>query len=179
MNQQFLRRLIGFRMHACGIQWVIAVLDTHKARTLFKGFRPQLGHFQKLPAVGKPAVCLPVIHDIFRNGLCNAGNIGKQRRRCGIQIHAHPVHTVFHHTAQRFAQLFLVHIMLVLAHTDGFGINLHQFCQGILEPSCDGRGTSLAYVKFRKLFCGQLAGRIHGSPGFIHNHILYRTIQFF
>ena len=69
--------------------------------------------------------------------------------------------------------------MLVLAHTDGFGINFHQFCQGILDSSCNGSGTSLSYIKIVELFRSQFAGGIYGSSCLIDNHILYRIINLF
>ena len=62
--------------------------------------------------------------------------------------------------------------MLVLAHADGLGINLHQLCQRVLETSCNGSGAALSHIKLGKFFRSQLAGRVHGGTGFIDNHIL-------
>ena len=62
--------------------------------------------------------------------------------------------------------------MLILADTDGFGIDLHQFCQRILQTSCDGCGAALAHVEIRKLFGGQFAGGINTGTGLIDDDVL-------
>ena len=68
--------------------------------------------------------------------------------------------------------------MLVLTDTDGLGIDLHQFRQGILQSSGDRCGASLTNVKIGKLFCRQLTCGVYGSTCLVDDHILYRTIQF-
>ncbi len=68
--------------------------------------------------------------------------------------------------------------MLVLPHADRLGVNLHQLRQRILKPPGDGGRASLPNVKLWEFLCGQLAGRIDRSPGFIYNHILYRFWNF-
>ena len=67
--------------------------------------------------------------------------------------------------------------MLVLPHTDGFGIDLYQLGQGILEPSCNGGRASLSHVKIGKFLRGKLACGIHRGPRFIDDHILHRGVQ--
>ena len=80
---------------------------------------------------------------------------------------------------QRLAQFLLVHIVLVLAHTDGFRIDLHQFRQRILQSSGNGSGASLSHVEVGELLRGQLTRRIHRRARLVDDHILYRRIQFF
>ena len=111
---------------------------------------------------------------IFRNYFADSGNIFQQGSGCCIQIHTNFIYTVFYHTIQCLAQLFLVHIMLVLTYTDGLRINFYQFCQRVLQTSRYRCSTSLSHIKIRKFFCCQLAGRIYGSTGFVGDYILYR-----
>ena len=160
-------------MHAGGVQRILPVLDAKEARALLKGLRPQLGHFQKLFPAGESAVGFSVLHDIFRDGLCDSRNIFQQRRGGRIQIHAHPVHAVLHHALQGLRQLLLVHVVLILAHADGLGIDLHQLRQRILQPSRDGSRASLSHVKIGKFLRGKLARGIDGSARFIYDHILH------
>jgi len=61
--------------------------------------------------------------------------MGKETDRGGIQIHSHPVYTRLHHLRQRLLQVLGVDIMLILSHSDRFGIDLHQLCQRVLMPS--------------------------------------------
>ncbi len=166
-------------MHTGGIQRVVAVRNAHKARTLFVSLRPQLGHLKQLRPVGKSAVGFPVIHDISGDHLTHAGNIFQKGCGSGIQVHAYFIHAVFHHAVQRLTQFLLVHIVLVLAHTDGFRIDLHKLRQRILQSSGDGSGASLSHVKVGEFFCGQLTRRVHRRTRLVDDHILYRRIKFF
>ena len=61
--------------------------------------------------------------------------------------------------------------MLILSHTDGLRIDLHQFRQRILYSSCNGCRASLSHVKIRKFFRRQFAGGIDRSSRFIGDHI--------
>ena len=62
--------------------------------------------------------------------------------------------------------------MLILAHTDGFRVDLYKLCQRILNSSCDGCGTSLSHIEIRELFCCKLACRIYGSTCLVGDHVL-------
>ena len=68
--------------------------------------------------------------------------------------------------------MFLVHIMLILADTDGLRIDLYELRKRVLETSCDGDGTSLSHVEFWEFLCGKLTGGIYGSSRLIYDHIL-------
>ncbi len=166
-------------MYAGGIQGILPIQNPHKAGALFIGLGAEFGHFQKLLSVSKASIGLPVIHNVSGYGLVDTGYVFQQRYGGGVQVHAHFVHTVFHHPPQGFPQFFLIHVMLILPHADGLRINLHQFRQRVLEPAGNGCGAALAHVKIGKFLRGQLAGRIHGSAGLVDDHILYRAVQFF
>ena len=89
-------------MNACPIQWIIALVDSHKSRALFKGFRSEFRHFQKLSAIREPSVCFPVSYNIFCDCSGDTGNIGKKRCGCRIQIYTYLIYTGFHHASKRF-----------------------------------------------------------------------------
>ena len=67
--------------------------------------------------------------------------------------------------------MLLVHIVLILSHSDGFGVNLHQLGQWVLKPSGDGDRASLSHVEGGEFLRSQLAGGIDGGPRLIDNHI--------
>ncbi len=73
---------------------------------------------------------------------------------------------------QRLAELLLVHIVLILADTDGFRIDLYELCQRILYTACDGSGASLSDIKIREFLRGQLACGINGSSCLVGDDIL-------
>ena len=64
-----------------------------------------------------------------------------------VQIHTDFIHAVLNDTAERLAELLLVHIVLILADTDGFRIDFDKLCQRILHTACDGSGASLSDIK--------------------------------
>ena len=60
--------------------------------------------------------------------------------------------------------------MLVLAHADGLGIDLHQFGQRILHTARDADRAAQRYVELRKLFRRQFACGIYRRARFAHKH---------
>ena len=61
-----------------------------------------------------------------------ARHMCQKRGRGRVQINANRVHGVFDHGIQRFGQAGLINVVLVLAHADGFGLDLDQFGKRIL-----------------------------------------------
>ena len=166
-------------MNAGGIQGIASAGDTHKACALLKCFRAQLCHLKKLPSACKAAVLFPVSYNIAGNGLTDTGDIFQKRSRCRIQINTYFIYTVLHHSGKSLAQLLLIHIMLILSHTDGFGVDFYQLSKGILKSSCDRSSTSLSHIKIGELLCCQLAGRINRRSSLIGDHILNLLRNFF
>ena len=61
--------------------------------------------------------------------------------------------------------------MLILAHTNGFGIDFYQFCQRVLKTPGDGHGGAEVHVIFRELRSRQGGGGVDGSACLVDNHI--------
>ena len=73
---------------------------------------------------------------------------------------------------QRFSELCLIHIVLVLADADRFRVDFHQLRKRVLQAARNRRGAPLPDVKLRKLFGREFARRIDRSACFIHNRVL-------
>ena len=116
---------------------------------------------------------LPIFEDIFRYCCVNACHIGKQSRACRIQIHPNAVYTILHHAAECLAETLLVHIMLILSHTDGFRVDFHQFRQRVLDSSADGNRAPQRNIIIGKFLRAQLGCGIHRCPCLIRNDILH------
>ena len=97
-----------------------------------------------------------------------AGYIGQQVLRSRVEVHPDPVHAAFDHAIEAFLQFRLVHIVLVLAHTDGFRVDFHQFRQRIHQPPSDRHRTPHRYIVIGKLLAGRLRRRIDGSAVLVH-----------
>ena len=61
--------------------------------------------------------------------------------------------------------------MLVLAHPDGLGVDLHQLRQGVLEQPGDGYGAAEVHVVLRELLRRQLAGGVNAGPRLADDHV--------
>jgi len=62
--------------------------------------------------------------------------------------------------------------MLVLAHANGFRIDLHELRERVLEPARDADGSAHRQVEVRKLLYRRFTRRIDGCAGLVH-HKLY------
>ena len=67
-------RLLRVSM-ATAAQRIFSSGNTHEACALLESFRSKLRYLQKLPAICKAPVLLPVGYDIFCQGLADTGNI--------------------------------------------------------------------------------------------------------
>ena len=65
-------------------------------------------------------------------------------------MHADRIHAVFDLRIQRTRQRVRIHIVLILAHADGLGFDLHQLRQRILQAPRDGHRAAQADIKVRK-----------------------------
>ena len=166
-----LRRRIALRVDAGVIQHIAALRHSQEAGALLKGLGAYLGYLQQLPPGGEGSVLLPVFDDVFGGGAIQARHPAQQAGGGGIHVHAHGVDAILHHAAQRLIQPLLGHIVLVLPHADGLGVDLHQLRQRVLHPAGDGHGAAEVYVVLRELLRRQLAGGVHGGPGLADHHI--------
>ena len=92
--------------------------------------------------------------------LAQARHARQQRRRRGVEVDADRVHAVLDDGVQRLRQLALVDVVLVLAHADALGVDLHQLGQRILQAARDGDGAAQADVEVGQLLAGELGGRV-------------------
>ena len=78
-----------------------------------------------------------VINDILGQSGTQAGNIGQQFLGGCVDVDANAVHATLYGEIKRFLEFRLVHIVLILAHTDRLWIDLHQFGQWVEQTSTD------------------------------------------
>ena len=65
--------------------------------------------------------------------------------------------------------------MLVLSHSNAFGIDLHQLRQGIHQPPSNGNGSADRHIIIRKFLPGYLGCGIDGGARFI-DHIYLHVV---
>ena len=67
-------------------------------------------------------------------------------------------------------QLALIHVVLILAHADGLGIDLYQFGQRVLQTPRDGNGAAHGEVEIGKFLARDIRRRVYGRARFVHRH---------
>ena len=167
---------VGLGVHAGHVQRVVAVADAQEARRLLEGLGAQAADLHELLAVLEGAVLLAPAHHGLGHAARQAGHTRQQRRAGGVQVHAHGVHAVLDHGVQRARQLALVHVVLVLAHADALGLDLHQLGQRVLQAARNAGGAAQAHVHVGHFLTGVLAGGIHRGAGLAH-HYLFNSWQ--
>ena len=86
-----------------------------------------------------------------------------------IQIHTHTIHRRLNHRIQAFLQQRLVHIVLILSHTDAFGIDFHQLRQGVFQSPSDTHRTAHRNIFLGKLFPGHRRSTVNTRARLIHH----------
>ena len=156
-------------MHRRGIQRLLSA-HPQEAGTLFKGFRSQFADLFKVCTGGKP-VFIPIGNNILGNGVINARHMAQKFHRGRLKVHADRGHTVLHHTRQRPLQLRLLEIVLILADTNGLGVNLDQFRQRILHAPRNGNRSALKHRILGQFLGRVLGGRPYAGAGLVDNGV--------
>ena len=92
--------------------------------------------------------------------------MGKQRSRGAVHVDTDHVHAAFHHFVQALLEFALVHIVLVLAHTNRLRIDLHQFGQRVLQAAANGDGATSRHIFLREFLDSDHACAVHRSTCF-------------
>ena len=151
-RKQRARRRIALRVNGRAVQRLLTAHDAQEARALLKGLFAQFRHLQQLSAAAERAVFLSIGYNSARHSGAQPRNAAEQLARGCVQIHAHGIDAILHHAVQRLSQALLRHIVLILPHTDGLGIDLDQLRKGILQAPRDGHRRAQGYIVLRE-FC--------------------------
>ena len=109
--------------------------------------------------------------EVRRDARVQAGDVGQQMLRCGVQLHADVVHAAHDHVVERALEGALIHVVLILAHADGLRIELHQLGERVHEPPPDRHRAAHGDVLVGELLTGHIARGINGRAAFAdHDH---------
>ena len=154
-------------MNGSDVEGIIAVADAQEAGGLLEGLRADAGHGGQLNARAETAVFIAELDDLLRGAFGDAGDVAQQRPGRGVEIDADAVDAAFDHGLERFVQLALIDIVLILADADRLGIDLDQFGQRVLQAARDGDGAAHGQVEIGKLLARDVGGGIDGGAGFV------------
>ena len=158
-------------MDRCGIQWIRSVSNPHEARRLFKGFRAKTTNLMKFDAGFEWSVGITMCNNMGRKFWTDTCNMRKQSRTGSVDIYTDAVDHALNHAVQRVCQSSLIHVMLVHAHTDGFGIDLDQLGQRILGAACNGYRTANRDIQIGEFRTGKCGCRVNGCSRFVDDQI--------
>ena len=117
-----------------------------------------------------------VVHDVLRQRGIESRHIGEEMFARRVHIHTHGVYTTLHSAVQRRFQFILVHIVLVLPYSDGFGVNLYELGQGVHQATTDRDGTTHRNIIVGELIARHLRSRVDGSTILAHHEDLQRAV---
>ena len=118
-----------------------------------------------------------VFHDVFRQGRTQSAHIGEQMLACGVQVHAYGVHAALHGQVEAVFQLALVHVVLVLSHTDALRVDFHQFGQGVHQSAPDAHRATHRHVLVGEFLAGGLRCRIDRGTVLAHHEGLHLVLE--
>ncbi len=157
-------------MHGGHVERIFAIANAQESGSLLEGLGPDAGNLHQLRARAEAAVLVAILHDVHRRALGDAGHVAQQRPRGGVQIDAHAVDAAFNHGLQRLLQVALIDIVLVLAHADRFGIDLHQLGERVLQAARNGDGAAHREVEIGKLLPGDIRGGVDAGAALADGH---------
>ena len=98
------------------------------------------------------------------------GHIAEQLLAGGVQFDTHPIYTRHDDVIQTALEGIGIHIVLVLADTNGLWIELHQFGQRVHQATANAHRAPDSQVLIGEFFTGHLARRINRGAALIHKH---------
>src|SRR5881396_907841 len=123
---------IGLRMHGRTVQRVLAILNSQKTRRLLECLFPESLDIAKLRSRPERAVLVTIRDDALRQFVADPGYVLQKVSRSGVEVDADAVHTRFHSGGKTAFELSLVHVVLILPHSNGLWLRFDQFRQRVL-----------------------------------------------
>jgi hypothetical protein len=150
----------------CGaIEWVLPVSDAEESSRLLERLSANARDFGELGAGAKPSMLVSVGDDVERGALGDASYVSQESPRRGVKVDAYAVYAALDDSFERLLKLALVDVVLILTDPNGFGIDLDELGEGVLETAGDGDGSPDGKVEVRKLLAGDIGCGVDAGSG--------------
>ncbi len=156
---------VRLRMDGGAVEWILAVSDAKEAGGLLEGFGADTGNLVELGAGAELSVLVAVSDDVERGAFGDASNIAEQGPGGGVEVDADAIDATLDDGLKGLLELTLIDIVLVLADTDGFGIDLDELGERVLETAGDRDGASDGEVELRKFLAGDVGCGVDAGSG--------------
>ena len=145
-------------------------MNAEKSGALLEGLRAQAGYLEQFLAGAKRPVLVAMADNVGGQRWTQTGHIAEQLLAGGVQFDTHPIHTRHDDVIQTALEGIGIHIVLVLADTNGLRIELHQFGQRVHQATANAHRAPDSQVLIGEFFTGHLARRINRGAAFVHKH---------
>ena len=152
-------------MDGGAVERVLAVADAKEAGGLLEGFGADAGDLVELRAGAKFSMRIAIGDDVERGAFGDAGNVTEQGPGGGVEVDADAIDATFDDGLKGLLELTLIDVVLVLADTDGFGIDLDEFGERVLETTGDRDGAADGEVEVRELLAGDVGCGVNAGTG--------------
>ena len=151
----------------CGdIERMIAAADAQEAGGLFEGLGTEAGDGEQVHAGAEAAVLVAILHDLNGGALGDAGDVAEEGPGSGVEVHADAVDAAFDGGFEALLEAALIHIVLILADADAFGVDLDEFGERVLEAAGDGDGAAHGEIEIGEFLAGHFGGGVDAGAGF-------------
>ena len=168
-------------MDPCIIQDILGIWNTKETCSLFEGLSTKTWDLFDFSTWCNLTILLTVGDDIFRDGLVESWHVWQEGTTCRIDINTNLVNHGIDDEIKIFREFLLTNIMLVLAYSDWFRVNLNQLSQWVLKTTGNGNGRAFFDRQVWELMSSQLWCRVDRGTTFIDNNIrsLWKILEDF
>ena len=152
-------------MDGGAVEGVLAISNAKEAGGLLEGFGADAGNLVELRAGAELSMLVAVSDDVERGAFGDAGDVAEQGPGRGIEIDADAVDATLDDGLKGLLELALIDVVLVLADADGFGIDLDELGERVLETTGDGDGAADGEVEVGKFLAGDVGCGVDAGSG--------------
>src|ERR1700733_12201081 len=109
-------------MNGSDVEGLIAMADSQKSGGLLEGFGADAGYGGQLNAGAETAMFIAELDDFLGGALVDAGDVAQEGPGSGVEVDADAVDAAFDHAFERFVEMVLIDVMLILANADDLGV---------------------------------------------------------
>lgn len=162
----FLDERVLFGVHGGVVERFRSSADAEESGGLLESFLSESWDFEEIATGVEGAVFVAPGDDFTGEDCADTGDVCEERGAGRVQIDSDGIHARFHFAIECFSEECLIDIVLVLADSDGAGVDFDEFCEWILESVSDADGAANGDIEFGIFGDGDFTGRVDGGAGF-------------
>ena len=142
---------------------MLSTEDAKETCRLLVGDVAETWDFFQLSTSFERTVLITIGNDVRGDTGVESSDVSEQLARGCVYFHTDAVHTTNHRIIEAGFQEILIHVVLILADSDTFGIELNQLSKWVHESTTNGNSTTDGDIFIGKFFTGDFTSRVDGS----------------